>query len=70
VAALSDHFAAQSVTAKLTGLLDLRTAIDAYFDENMIMADDEQVRDNRLKQLKKLSNMILSVANLDALIVK
>lgn len=70
VSELDDNFEKQTVSQQLDGLLSLEPVISAYFDENMIMADNEAVKTNRLQQLSILSKLILKVGNLDELIVK
>ncbi|KRN54243.1 glycine--tRNA ligase subunit beta [Carnobacterium divergens] len=51
-------------------LESLRAKIEAFFDENMVMADNEAIRNNRLVLLMSLANLALSFANVDELIVK
>ena len=51
-------------------LVNLRPLIDAYFNETMVMVEDEKVKQNRLKQLMQIAKMALSIASLDLLIVK
>ncbi|MFD1466187.1 glycine--tRNA ligase subunit beta [Lapidilactobacillus mulanensis] len=51
-------------------LHDLRPIIEAYFEENMIMADDPKVRQNRLTQLLILQRLITIFGDLNELIVK
>ena len=41
-----------------------------YFNETMVMVEDEKVKQNRLKQLMQIAKMALSIASLDLLIVK
>lgn len=72
--------AAQAVTGKVGGLVEsgqygealsaltsLRPAVDAYFDGVLVMAEDEAVRNNRLRQLAALRNLVRVVADLDRL---
>lgn len=70
VQVVQDHFKERTVADNLAQLLALQPVINAYFDENMIMADDLQVRNNRLQQLTILSNLVTDIADLDELIVK
>jgi len=51
-------------------LRQLNPLIEAYFEDTMVMVEDEAVRNNRLNQLKMIANMALSFASLDRLIVK
>lgn len=54
----------------LKALLGLQPAIAAYFDETMVMVDDEAVKQNRLASLQSVSNQANKVANFMALDVK
>jgi len=49
---------------------ELKEDINAYFDHIMIMAEDENIRQNRLSQMVQLANIITSFANLNSIIVK
>jgi len=49
----------------LAALAALRPAIDHYFDEVLVMADDESVRLNRLHQLAAVAATVRSVARLE-----
>lgn len=51
----------------LSSLASLREPIDAFFDEVMVMADDEAVRNNRLSLLNRLRNLFLRVADISVL---
>ncbi|QNG61182.1 glycine--tRNA ligase subunit beta [Bacillus sp. PAMC26568] len=51
-------------------LCTLQPFIQSYFNETMVMADDEALKTNRLAQMKQLAAMIESFANMDAVIVK
>lgn len=51
----------------LSSLAALRPVVDAYFDNVMVMADDEQLKNNRLALLNQLSNTFLSIADLSQL---
>jgi glycyl-tRNA synthetase beta chain len=51
----------------LTSLTTLRTSIDAFFDNVMVMADDEAVKKNRLALLNQLRNLFLQVADISLL---
>ncbi|MGO3469090.1 MAG: glycine--tRNA ligase subunit beta [Weissella hellenica] len=54
----------------LKALLGLQPAIAAYFDETMVIVDDEAVKQNRLASLQSVSNQANKVANFMALDVK
>ena len=51
----------------LQQLAALRDPIDAFFDNVMVMAEDEAVKTNRLKLLKKLQSLFLRVADISVL---
>src|SRR5690606_2809897 len=45
----------------------LRAPVDAFFDSVMVMADDADLRRNRLALLKRLSDRFLAVADVSLL---
>ncbi|GAA0795096.1 glycine--tRNA ligase subunit beta [Marinobacterium sediminicola] len=51
----------------LERLASLREVIDSFFDNVMVMADDEAVRTNRLALLKRLRRLFLGVADISLL---
>ncbi len=51
----------------LTLLAELKPAIDGFFDEVLVMAEDEAVRDNRLALLAKLQALFLNLADISHL---
>jgi glycyl-tRNA synthetase beta chain len=51
----------------LASLADLRTAVDAFFDNVMVMADDEAVKNNRLALLKQLQGLFIAIADISLL---
>jgi len=53
--------------AALHSLANLHQPVDRYFDEVMVMADDEAVRNNRLALLNRLRNLFLRVADISLL---
>ncbi|MGB3160180.1 MAG: glycine--tRNA ligase subunit beta [Carnobacterium sp.] len=55
---------------KFERLESLQPYIDAFFDENMVMADNEKVRNNRLALLGEMAIFTLSFASIDKLVVK
>ncbi len=58
---------AREYSAALTRLAALRPTVDAFFDDVMVMADDEAVRANRLALLAELRSMFLEVADISRL---
>lgn len=67
---LSEAFATRTIAENYEALVNLRPLIDAYFNETMVIVEDEKVKQNRLKQLMQIAKMALSIASLDLLIVK
>jgi glycyl-tRNA synthetase beta chain len=51
----------------LNELADLRETVDRFFDEVMVMADDEGIRNNRLALLGELRALFLDVADISRL---
>jgi glycyl-tRNA synthetase beta chain len=51
----------------LVTLADLKEPVDHFFDEVMVMADDEAIRNNRLALLNSLSGLFLGVADVSRL---
>ncbi|WP_394233430.1 glycine--tRNA ligase subunit beta [Niallia oryzisoli] len=51
-------------------LVSLRPEINQYFDHTMVMADNEEVKHNRLNQMAKLAQLIKKFANVNEIIVK
>jgi glycyl-tRNA synthetase beta chain len=51
----------------LSSLADLRDAVDAFFDNVMVMADDEAVKNNRLALLKQLQGLFIAIADISLL---
>ena len=51
----------------LKRLAELRDSVDAFFDNVMVMAEDEAIKTNRLKLLQKLQNLFLRVADISVL---
>ncbi len=54
-------------TSVLTALADLRDPVDGFFDDVMVMTDDEALRNNRLALLAELRAMFLNVADVSHL---
>jgi len=56
--------------AKLAALLNLQPAVAAYFEETMVMVEDEAVKNNRLATLHAVADEATKVANFLELDVK
>ncbi|MEC8489366.1 MAG: glycine--tRNA ligase subunit beta [Pseudomonadota bacterium] len=57
----------QDYTRILTALATLRNVIDNFFDNVMVMADDEAVKNNRLALLSLLRQLFLTIADISIL---
>ena len=57
-------------TEALARLADLREPVDRFFDDVMVMVDDERVRSNRLALLAELRDQFLDVADISRLAIK
>jgi glycyl-tRNA synthetase beta chain len=66
-AAVDEATAQRQYTAALGRLAQLRPAVDAFFDEVMVMAEDAQLRANRLGLLRQLQSLFAGVADLSRL---
>ncbi len=60
-------FAAAKYTEGLLLLAGLRDPVDTFFDQVMVMVDDQTIRLNRLALLSQLEKLFLSVADLSRL---
>jgi glycyl-tRNA synthetase beta chain len=60
-------YARADFTAALKRLAALRPTVDAFFDQVMVMADDPQVRQNRLALLSSLGQLFLGTADISRL---
>jgi glycyl-tRNA synthetase beta chain len=59
-----DHRNYEGLLIRLAGL---RTPVDNYFDDVMVMTDNDQQRNNRLAQLRELRTLFLDVADISQL---
>ncbi|MDO6707687.1 glycine--tRNA ligase subunit beta [Photobacterium sp. 1_MG-2023] len=66
-AKLAPVFAAGDYQQALSELATLRDTVDAFFDNVMVMADDEALKVNRLTMLNQLRNEFLKVADISVL---
>ncbi|WP_136680708.1 glycine--tRNA ligase subunit beta [Neptunomonas sp. XY-337] len=60
-------FAAGKYDEALTELAALQASVDNFFDNVMVMADDEKVRANRISLLARLRALFLQVADISVL---
>ncbi len=66
-AATAPLFAAGNYQEALASLAGLRTVVDRFFDDVMVMADDEALRNNRLALLNQLRELFLQAADISLL---
>jgi len=60
-------YARADFTAALKRLAALRPSVDAFFDQVMVMAEDPQIRQNRLALLSNLGQLFLGTADISRL---
>ncbi|USD32567.1 MULTISPECIES: glycine--tRNA ligase subunit beta [Vibrio] len=65
--ALEPAFATGNYQQALSKLADLREPVDSFFDNVMVMADDEALKKNRLTLLNNLRNLFLQIADISLL---
>ncbi|WP_100753437.1 glycine--tRNA ligase subunit beta [Vibrio salilacus] len=65
--ALEPAFATGNYQQALSQLAELREPVDAFFDNVMVMADDEALKNNRLILLNNLRNLFLQIADISLL---
>ena len=70
IATLRKDFENYSAQEKFAAFASITPKIHAFFNENMVMVDNEEIRVNRLRFLRELALMILSFADFRELIVK
>ena len=61
---LGELMAEGNYKAVLESLAQLQASVDHFFDKVMVMADDEKVRENRIKLLSQLRSRFLLVADI------
>jgi len=61
-------FAQANYADALAQLADLRDTVDQFFDDVMVMADDEALRNNRLALLSQLRGLFFEVADISLLV--
>ena len=66
-AALAPLFAEGKYQEALESLAGLRAPVDAFFEDVMVMADDEAIKNNRLALLSRLRALFLGVADISIL---
>lgn len=64
---LDTHLAAGAYTEAMASLADLQDPVDRFFDDVMVMDENESVRNNRLNLLHELRQLFLQVADISLL---
>lgn len=64
---LTPLFANADYNSTLSELATLRESVDNFFDQVMVMADDQALRLNRLSLLNQLRNLFLQIADISLL---
>ncbi|MCW3173071.1 glycine--tRNA ligase subunit beta [Shewanella subflava] len=64
---LAPLFASANYQQALTLLADLRESVDQFFEDVMVMADDEALKQNRIALLNRLREQFLHVADISVL---
>lgn len=63
-ASVKSALSAQDFTGVIAALASLREPIDAFFDDVMVMDEDERLRTNRLALLNRFSAVFADIANI------
>ena len=66
-ARVGEALAKKDFAAALAALADLKTPIDRFFDDVLVMDEDTAVRGNRLRLLNRFVEVFVGVANIGAL---
>lgn len=64
-AAVEGALAEEAYGAALAALAGLRPTVDRYFDDVLVMAEDEAVRINRLRQLAAIASTVRRLAHME-----
>ena len=64
---VSPQIAARDYVAAVSELASIKNFVDVFFEEVMVMADDEAVKHNRLALLKQIYQLFLQVADISRL---
>ncbi|WP_239253981.1 glycine--tRNA ligase subunit beta [Listeria ilorinensis] len=67
---LRTEYPTMKIIDRLRAFTKLRPIIDAYFDNTLVMSDNEELRNNRLALLFELSTFIKEFAQMDEINVK
>jgi len=61
---VAPYYAQGDYQAALNKLAELREPVDSFFDQVMVMADDEAIRNNRLALLSSLQSLFMHTADI------
>ncbi|MGX7329192.1 glycine--tRNA ligase subunit beta [Enterococcus bulliens] len=64
------QFTTRTLEENYVALMALQEPIEAYFEQTMVMVEDEAIRHNRLAMLTRLATLALTLASLDELMTK
>jgi glycyl-tRNA synthetase beta chain len=64
------HLAGEDYTQALKALAGLRAAVDTFFDQVLVMAEEPLTRENRLALLAQLASLMNQVADISKLVVE
>ncbi|GAB6069417.1 glycine--tRNA ligase subunit beta [Thiomicrorhabdus hydrogeniphila] len=64
---VSNYIAARDYVTAISELASIRNEVDTFFDDVMVMADDEAVKQNRLALLNQIYNLFMQVADVSRL---
>lgn len=64
---VKDLFAIGNYQSALSKLAALKEPVDSFFDDVMVMADDEKLKNNRIALLNQISELFLQAADLSRL---
>ena len=67
---LAPTYASGNYQEALSQLAGIRQSVDSFFDNVMVMADDEAVKQNRLALLSQLSGLFLGIADISLVLQK
>lgn len=67
---VEEAFKNNTMAENYQALIALKPLIEEYFDNTMVMVDDERVKMNRLAELNRIAHLALSLASFDLLNVK
>jgi glycyl-tRNA synthetase beta chain len=67
---MAEHMQSGRYDQAMDVLVELKPAIDAFFEAVMVNADDKAIRSNRLSLLKEVDDLFLSFADFSQIVVQ